>query len=227
MHRNGWASSPKCAQGDWLFPEVSSTKAANAWSNWWGRYLEKLGLAGQRKGLHSLRHCLKDALRAAAVPEDLNDALTGHSNYSVGRSYGARARHPSQRHKVIVERYGMPRLARTGRGHQRSAVPHHKLRGTALAAVGRNACQPQGFYPLSPYLGCRRLTLLAEGGPTGFRPSLLKWSGGITEVGLRTQRLFSNAAIFRCCPNGSAGVLFAGRSRWTQWPPMAWADPCV
>jgi integrase len=104
-----FARAPR-AQGGWLFPEVSSTKAANAWSNWWGRYLEKLGLAGQRKGLHSLRHCSKDALRAAAVPEDLNDALTGHSNRSVGRSYGARARHPSQRHKVIVQRFGMPRL---------------------------------------------------------------------------------------------------------------------
>jgi hypothetical protein len=43
------------------------------------------------------------------VPEDLNDALTGHSNRTVGRSYGARAGHPSQRH-IILERYGLPRL---------------------------------------------------------------------------------------------------------------------
>ena len=63
-----------------------------------------------RRGLHSL---FIDALRAAGVTEDLNDALTRHSNHSVGRSYGARARHPSQRHKVIVERYGLPRLIET------------------------------------------------------------------------------------------------------------------
>jgi integrase len=99
------------AQGaGWLFPAVATTKSANAWSNWWGRYLDKLGLAGRRKGLHSLRHCWKDALRSAGVPEDLNDALCGHSNSTVGRSYGARARHPSQAHKIILQRYGLPRL---------------------------------------------------------------------------------------------------------------------
>ena len=51
---------------------------------------------------HSLRHNFKDASRAAKVPEDLNDALTGHSTRgSVGRSYGA---------KDIVIRFGMPTL---------------------------------------------------------------------------------------------------------------------
>jgi integrase len=89
---------------------VASDKTANTWTQWLGRYLDRLGLGGGGRGLHSLRHCFTDALRAAGVPEDLNDALTGHSNHSVGRSYGARARHPSQRHKVIVERYGMQRL---------------------------------------------------------------------------------------------------------------------
>jgi hypothetical protein len=44
------------------------------------------------------------------VDEGLSDALTGHSNKTVGRTYGARAKHPSQRHKVIVQRFGMPRL---------------------------------------------------------------------------------------------------------------------
>jgi sulfite reductase beta subunit-like hemoprotein len=40
----------------------------------------------------------------------LSDALTGHSMATVGRSYGARARHGKQRHKIIVDRFGMPRL---------------------------------------------------------------------------------------------------------------------
>ena len=48
------------------------------------------------------RHLFKDALRAAKVPEDLNDALMGQATRgSVGRRYGARD---------IVTRYGMPTL---------------------------------------------------------------------------------------------------------------------
>jgi integrase len=105
-----FVSAARVSKGEWLFPAVATDKAANTWGQWFRRYLDRLGLAGGGRGLHSLRHCFIDALRAAGVPEDLNDALTGHSNHSVGRSYGARARHPSQRHKVIVERYGMPRL---------------------------------------------------------------------------------------------------------------------
>jgi integrase len=101
----------RSGSGGWLFPAVVAPKAANAWTHWFGRYLDRLGVAGNGKGLHSLRHNFKDALRAGGIPEDLNDALTGHSNRTVGRSYGARARHPSQRHKVILERYGLPRLA--------------------------------------------------------------------------------------------------------------------
>jgi hypothetical protein len=93
------------------------------------------------------------------VRDDLGAALMGWGDSTMGRLYGARAKHPSQRYKVIVQRFGMG-------GHQRSAVPHYQLRGSALAAVGRNAMPtPKALVsPLSPYLGCRRLTLLAEGG---------------------------------------------------------------
>ena len=51
---------------------------------------------------HSFRHGFKDALRAAGVSEDLNDALTGHSGGGVGRSYGA---------KDVVRRFGLKQLA--------------------------------------------------------------------------------------------------------------------
>jgi integrase len=96
----------------WLFPPVSPAKptGAKAWTKWFGRYLDGLGINDGRKGLHSLRHNFKDALRAGGIPEDLSDALTGHSVGTVGRGYGARARHAKQRHKVIVERFGMVRL---------------------------------------------------------------------------------------------------------------------
>jgi hypothetical protein len=53
--------------------------------------------------------------------------------------------------------------------------------------------------------------------PGGFRPSLLKWSGGNYRSGIAQQRLFSNAAIFRCCSNGRVGVLFRRRSADPQW----------
>jgi integrase len=113
--RLGFLEFVKAARGrgEWLFPAVVSDKTANTWTQWFRRYLDRLGLGGGGRGLHSLRHNFIDALRAAGVTEDLNDALTGHSNHPVGRSYGARARHPSQRHKVIVGRYGMPRLIET------------------------------------------------------------------------------------------------------------------
>jgi integrase len=63
---------------DWLLPTVSTARALGTWGERFGRTLEKLGI-GDRKGMHSFRHCFKDALRAAGVSEDLSDALTGHS----------------------------------------------------------------------------------------------------------------------------------------------------
>jgi integrase len=94
----------------WLFPAVSTEEGVKAWTKWFGRFLDKLGITDKRKGLHSLRHNLIDALRAGGVQEDLNDALTGHSEKTVGRGYGARARHPTQRHKTIIDRFGMPKM---------------------------------------------------------------------------------------------------------------------
>jgi integrase len=87
----------------WLFPAVSPERpgGAKAWTKWFRRYLNELGITDRRKGLHSLRHNFKDALRTGGVPEDLNDALTGHLPHNVGGKYG---------HKVIVKRFGMPRL---------------------------------------------------------------------------------------------------------------------
>ena len=40
-----------------------------------------------RKVWHSFRHGWKDAARSV-MPEEHHDAITGHSNGSVGRSYG-------------------------------------------------------------------------------------------------------------------------------------------
>jgi integrase len=93
----------------WLFPAVAP-KGGNikAWTKWFRRHLDGLGITDERKGLHSLRHNFKDALRAGAVLEELSDALTGHSNPTVGRTYGAR--HAKHRHKTIIDRFGMAQL---------------------------------------------------------------------------------------------------------------------
>jgi integrase len=73
------------------------------WSKWFGRYIRTLGITNKDRVFHSFRHGFKDALRAARVSEDVNDALTGHAGGgSVGRSYGA---------KDMVRRFGLSALA--------------------------------------------------------------------------------------------------------------------
>ncbi len=42
----------------------------------------------EMKDFHSFRHTFKDTCRACGIPEDVHDALTGHSNNSVSRTYG-------------------------------------------------------------------------------------------------------------------------------------------
>lgn len=71
------------------------------WSKWFGRYIRRVGLNNKSRVFHSFRHGFKDALRAAGVSEDLNDALTGHSGGGVGRRYGA---------KEMTRRFGLTRL---------------------------------------------------------------------------------------------------------------------
>ncbi len=87
----------------WLFPQIAPDVAGGlkAWTKWFNRHLRSIGITDRRKVFHSFRHLFKDALRAGGVHEDLNDALTGHSNATVGRRYGA---------KEIVRRFGMPAL---------------------------------------------------------------------------------------------------------------------
>jgi integrase len=75
---------------------------AEGWSKWFGRYIRAIGIINKARVFHSFRHSFKDALRAAGVSEDVNDALTGHSGGGVGRSYGA---------KDIVRRFGLRQLS--------------------------------------------------------------------------------------------------------------------
>jgi integrase len=93
----------------WLFASISpqAVGALKAWTKWFGRYLRSIGITDRRKVFHSFRHSFKDALRAADVSEDLNDALLGQKNSSVGRTYGAKQKSGA---KDIVRCFGMERL---------------------------------------------------------------------------------------------------------------------
>jgi integrase len=88
-----------------LFPLVQPNSKGNygaGFSQWFGRYKRGLGIDNPSSVFHSFRHGFKDALRAAGVNEDVNDALTGHSGGNpVARSYGW---------KEMVRRFTFPRL---------------------------------------------------------------------------------------------------------------------
>lgn len=89
-----------------LFPQLSPGPRGGfgeAWSKWFGRYIRSLKITNKDRVFHSFRHGFKDALRAARVGEDINDALTGHAGgNSVARGYGA---------KDMMRRFGLPALA--------------------------------------------------------------------------------------------------------------------
>jgi integrase len=89
-----------------LFPKLTPGPKGGfgeAFSKWFGRYKRDLGIDNSSSVFHSFRHGFKDALRAAGVNEDVNDALTGHSGgNSVARGYGW---------KDMVRRFGFPTLA--------------------------------------------------------------------------------------------------------------------
>ncbi|MBG6242956.1 MAG: hypothetical protein EKE20_14560 [Candidatus Symbiopectobacterium sp. Dall1.0] len=71
-----------------LLPDVYGKISGN-WSKWFGRYLRKeCGVENTKMVFHSFRHTFKDLCRTANVEESVHDALTGHSNGSVSRSYG-------------------------------------------------------------------------------------------------------------------------------------------
>ncbi|MDR3483603.1 MAG: site-specific integrase [Bradyrhizobium sp.] len=76
-----------------LFPKIQQNSKGNfgaAFSQWFGRHKRSLGIDNKSSVFHSFRHGFKDALRAADVNEDINDALTGHSGGNpVARGYGS------------------------------------------------------------------------------------------------------------------------------------------
>jgi len=85
----GFVEGQRAAGQVRLFPELKGSRFSltAAWSKYWGRHVRSLGITDRRKVLHSLRHGWKTAARSV-MSEELHDAITGHSNGSVGRAYG-------------------------------------------------------------------------------------------------------------------------------------------
>jgi integrase len=63
--------------------------SSDMWSQKLGRWLRANGFADARVVIHSLRHTVKDRLRAARVPEAEQRALLGHAGSGVADSYGS------------------------------------------------------------------------------------------------------------------------------------------
>jgi integrase len=86
-----WAADRAVACKDnsgWLFPRYAKTNdiranGASAALNKWLRVA--LGLT---KTVHSLRHSMRDRLRDASVPRDIQDAIGGWGTRTVGEGYG-------------------------------------------------------------------------------------------------------------------------------------------
>jgi len=53
-----------------------------------GLFLDRCGITDPNKVVHSLRHRAQDQLRIAECPQDMREALLGHSKVTVGEGYG-------------------------------------------------------------------------------------------------------------------------------------------
>ncbi|WP_184415143.1 site-specific integrase [Rhodocyclus tenuis] len=73
-----------------LFPKVKCDNEvqSKAYSQWYGRYLSKLGITAKSKVFHSFRHLFKDLCRNARMDDSAIDQICGHEPGTVGGRYG-------------------------------------------------------------------------------------------------------------------------------------------
>ncbi|MDF2394669.1 integrase [Pseudomonas sp. 3MA1] len=83
------ASLPSSGQ---LFPKLAQDargKFGQSFGRHWGPYLSKVvGLESPAAPMHGFRHAFKTLCRGVGIPDDVHEAITGHSGGTVGRSYG-------------------------------------------------------------------------------------------------------------------------------------------
>jgi integrase len=76
--------------GTKLFPKVRPDgrgRWSGRFTNWFAAYRRKLGIDQRWTDFHALRHTQKTAANSAGLTEIEHDAITGHTNGSVGRTY--------------------------------------------------------------------------------------------------------------------------------------------
>lgn len=85
-----YVSDARQAGYERLFPKLKSerTQVTAAFSQWWGRYTDRLGIQDRRKVFHSFRHSTKREMREQGLDKWLQDALLGHTSADVGEQYG-------------------------------------------------------------------------------------------------------------------------------------------
>ena len=76
-----------------LFPKLAQDaggKFGQSFGRHWGPYLVKVvGLDSPAAPMHGFRHAFKTMCRGAGIPDDVHEAITGHSGGTVGRTYGS------------------------------------------------------------------------------------------------------------------------------------------
>ncbi len=82
-------SQPSSAR---LFSDIVLGKQgdpSHAYSKYYGRYTRLIGVKKDKTTFHSFRHTFTDAMRAAAIPEYVMEALTGHRRGKTSGMYGS------------------------------------------------------------------------------------------------------------------------------------------
>jgi len=77
--------------GGLLFPEMRPGphgKLAGAFSKWWSRFTDGLGITSPQKVAHSMRHSFSDAMRRAKVEPEIRSQLLGHGVQTMTGRYG-------------------------------------------------------------------------------------------------------------------------------------------
>lgn len=96
-----------------LFPTVKVDRhglAANRASHIVNPWLREIGITDPRKVFHSHRHTFKTLCRGR-MEEEIHDAITGHSNGSIGRDYGE---YPMPMLREAIERLPDPTASAAG-----------------------------------------------------------------------------------------------------------------
>jgi integrase len=79
------------AKSEWLFPDlpfITDESRTKAFSRYFGRYLDQIGLSDRSKVFHSFRHTFKTACRRAKISVAHQNALCGHEQQGMDAIYG-------------------------------------------------------------------------------------------------------------------------------------------